>query len=82
MLMTFLSLDSDLYKKFTVSSLFYTSQWNFIAKIYSLVSFYTYTMTFYNESIQFGNIFSLDDDNKYFQVFEFLSEFHKHLANF
>ena len=80
--MTFLSLDSDLYKKFTVSWLFYTSQWNFIAKIYSLVSFYTYTVTFYNESIQFGNIFSLDGDNKYFQVFEFLSEFHKHLANF
>ena len=80
--MTFLSLDSDLYKKFTVSWLFYTSQWNFIAKIYSLVSFYTYTVTFYNESIQFGNIFSLDGDNKYFQVFEFLSECHEHLATF
>ena len=82
MLVTFLSLDSDLFKKFTVSWLFYTPQWHFIAKIYSLVSFYTYTVTFYNESIQFGNIFSLDCDNKYFQIFEFLSEFHEHLASF
>ena len=36
-------------------------------------------MTFYNESLQFGHVFSLDGENKYFQVCEFLSEFHKHL---
>ena len=30
----------------------------------------------------FEAFLSLDGDNKYFQVFEFLSEFHIHLASF
>ena len=36
---------------------------------------------FFNRSLQFHGVFSLGGDNKYFQVCEFLSELHKHLAN-
>ena len=39
-------------------------------------------MTFDNENLQFDDIFLLDGGNKYFQVCDFLSEFHKHLASF
>ena len=49
-----------------------------------MVSFLSYVVTFYEKSLQLGDVFSLGSDfyNKYFQVCKFLSEFHKHLTRF
>ena len=54
----------------------------FIAKVAVWCLFYIRFVTFYNERLQFDDVFSLDGDNKYFQVCELLSQFYKHLASF
>ena len=40
--------------------------------------FCTYLVTFYDESLQFLDVFLLYGDNKYFQVCQFLKEFRKY----
>ena len=53
----------------------------FITKRCSLMSFLYLCSGVFNRRLQFRGVFSLGGDNKYFQVCEFLSEFHKHLAS-